>query len=294
VTHRGVPVERAIVDFDTIVYEYGHATTDSTGKFVCRVAFPNGDTTTLRVLAPSIPGAVENRFTVLGFAAGTSHPPTEIALPDGELEVELLGPRGGALRATVVLKPQADTAARDQLDDKLNDMLARVNRAKESGPIVAGDGVVRVETTTVRRASDSKGKVRFATLPPGRYSVTVEGDGGWMLEPVSVEVSGESPSFVTLRGAELGSLLVRVQDSAGRPIAGVDVELWRESNGEAFHAVKPQVTDRDGIVRMPAVTSGRVLVVASVREFMLATDRTARDNVDVDAGQEAHITLTLP
>ncbi len=86
---------------------------------------------------------------------------------------------------------------------------------------LAGDG--RPPETTVCR-TDGFGRFRFSPLAPGLYGLALL-DPGNRDDCLGGLVVGEGATDVTLRLAARHNIVVAVQDPAGRPVPGADVEL---------------------------------------------------------------------
>jgi hypothetical protein len=124
--------------------------------------------------------------------------------------------------------------------------------------------------------SDAGGFFRFRDLPSGTYSFLVSAKdyeprfhvGTVILRP------GQTVSDVSLRLLPFSSLSGQITDDDGKPLAGIEVEMWRVSYLTGIRGLRAEspwtYTDRQGFYRFPSMAPGRYYVSASATAEKLA------------------------
>ncbi|MBJ6761472.1 carboxypeptidase regulatory-like domain-containing protein [Myxococcaceae bacterium JPH2] len=155
---------------------------------------------------------------------------------------------------------------------------------------------------TVTEATDSEGHFTLLGVPPGSYAVfyTV-GEGGMRREAsVPVRIHGAETVEVSLRVPLTGSLAGVVVDTAGRPLAGVDVEAEARDEDTRLGALGFSTlqarTGPDGRFSFERMAEGRYALRASLDGYATEVPRPARrapapreesdDALDSDASDE--------
>jgi RNA polymerase sigma factor (sigma-70 family) len=233
VSFAGAPSEGALVD---LVYPYDQfvrAVTDREGRGSLHFPFAEKEAATLEVSPIRIADSVRARFVVPGVLQDASGRESELPLPEGELEADVVDGRGKPVQAKVLLEP---ASAWD---------LSRTSKAE-------------VFTVRTERNTDAKGKVRFSTLVPGHFLVSVEGPEGWMVPARDVAVSALEPAKITFEKPETGELTVLALDAKGRPFPSAWVSVRRKTDEAPIGRTVTAGTD--GVAHFPAIAIGATKV----------------------------------
>jgi hypothetical protein len=151
--------------------------------------------------------------------------------------------------------------------------------APQLGPqefALAGTVVNRLSGAPVRNArvwlssgeqveSDTTGAFSFAHLVAGQYGVAAFKAGFEEGEPVAVDLSA-SRADLAIRLTPLASIVGKIADADGEPVAGVVVVAMRSQIVEGWRRGVPAgqaITDDRGQYRIPWLPAGRYLVQAA-------------------------------
>jgi Carboxypeptidase regulatory-like domain len=118
--------------------------------------------------------------------------------------------------------------------------------------------------------TDLHGHYKFPDLPPGRYSVQVNGED-LVQEPASVNLApGQDRTSLDFAVSLLGSISGRVTDQDERPVAGAWVLLLTKTyrNGELRNGqTSLATTDSQGRYKLDHVVTGRAYTVLTKTKF---------------------------
>lgn len=154
------------------------------------------------------------------------------------------------------------------------------DRGPMAGVRVRADGPGRLEATT-----GVDGRYRIERLDPGDYRVTADVAGAAARDASVADRACAEVDFTATRG---GSIRGRVRDAAGRPAAGVVVELTRAG---AESPAMSAATNREGLFEftgaaphekyvLSVAEGGRRVYYPGVRNLLAAAAVTAGDSVE--------------
>jgi len=160
------------------------------------------------------------------------------------------------------------------------------------GGIVASASVHASGPTVADGQTDGSGRVRFADLIPGTYTVLGQRQGfrdGTVQTQVAEQTqaragSGGASTAVVNLGAATGDLTVRVLDNGGRAISGASVTVTPALG----LAPAVQTTDGQGNANFSGLQAGSVRISATATDFA-----TGNGNSTVAANASTATTLTL-
>lgn len=149
------------------------------------------------------------------------------------------------------------------------------------------------QTSSWNMATDERGAFELAGLLPGTYELATWGrDQPRLVEPVIVTL-GESADVegVRLVLPATGKLVGIVRDESGAPVPGVTI---RTSSLERFRLMGGSTrTGDDGRFEVAGLEAGSVRVRASVRAAGTTDDDLQGEVVEIVAGGETHVELTV-
>jgi protocatechuate 3,4-dioxygenase beta subunit len=129
---------------------------------------------------------------------------------------------------------------------------------------IGGDGEESImgSGAAQRGVTDKEGKVAVSSLPGKRATLTVRQPqhATWKSAPIDLPVTGDHDETVKLLAG--GSVLVRVQDSAGKPVAGLSVDHRNpeDDGGMTFAGMAGDtITDGEGQVAFSHLAAGKHL-----------------------------------
>lgn len=195
------------------------------------------------------------------------HPPAEVTLP-GELLSALADRMAADIAATPNAPPDMNAEAK---------AIASLGVANISEIVVAVNGDVSVVyKSTPPVQTDSQGRFSFANIEPGTYKLIFSGSGfarqdygqrssGGTGIPILLGPS-QSRNDILMRMIQVSAVSGRIADTAGRPVAGVPVQLFRfaydESGKRKVQRVSVAQSDDRGQYRMYSLTPGRYYLSA--------------------------------
>jgi len=221
---------------------------------------------------------------------------------DGTFEVGDLGAGGyvvgvqaaGFARAEVEVTLPEDEAPRP-VTVVLRRGLAIAGRVEESNGTPAAGVYVELEPASRSQGSaggrisrdaertDPEGAFRFDGLEPGQYQLGAGDDEGAGASEV-VEAGAAEP--VVLRLQPPGSLLCRVVDGDGAPVAGADLRVY--PMGGAVSGPLRAASDAGGTATFAALAAQRYRVMATAKGLA-----PANQDVTVTGGRPAEVTVSL-
>jgi len=194
------------------------------------------------------------------------HPPAEVTFP-------------GELLSAIAERMAADVASNPSAADMNAEAkaLASLGVANISEIVISVNGDVSVVyKSTPPVQTDNQGRFSFTNIEPGTYKLIFSGSGfarqdygqrssGGTGIPILLGPS-QTRNDIVMRMIQVSAVSGRIADTAGRPLAGVPVQLFRfaydESGKRKVQRVSAAQSDDRGLYRMYSLTPGRYYLSA--------------------------------
>lgn len=275
VSYRDQPVAGAVLDF------FGpQVATGRDGRFRWHYPFVYRAEVGLDLLTPSILNSTALRVRYPDLCAGSSSLLQDIRVPEGAIDVRVVDEQGRSLEAFVDLSPLNKPGGMG-----LGYVSEEVDLSDSSGApytVEVLGGWSR--NSNARRRTTGGGRVRFETLPPGRYELSFDTGGSVYVASIAVEVGEGKETSAFARPQRGGSLALHVERADGTPVIGEELLLNFDGRDQPLL----RTTDADGLIRFNHLPPGAGRALSpSIRP----PDRTEVD-FQIVAGEEEQVTLT--
>jgi hypothetical protein len=244
--------------------------TDAGGAFARAFYFPSEQAIGFDLSAPD-PASVPLRFTIPGLYSLAAPWSGELALPTASLEIRLTDELGASVTGTVALKTPSTGG------------LGFGSRGLDGGVVSIG-----IHWRGVERRTAAGGRVHFAHVPPGGYTLTAhDAETAWA--PLAIEIAEGEQRTIDLARPRGGALELVVLDADSAPRAGARVLV--HLGAEAVQGELPaRESDLRGEVRFASLPPGPV----SVYVFDGIGHIAAQAQAEIRAGETVQLVLSAP
>lgn len=278
VLYRGGPVVGATLDF------FGpQVVTDDEGRFRWHYPFVYSGKRGLNLVTSSITDATTLRIEVHDMCNGLERLTTDIHVPEGAIELSVLDGHDQPLEASVELSVLDGPGAMGLGSGLI--FQGRFEAPEESKEEAYTTQILGAwsRQSRARRRCEPDGRVRFGTLPAGRYRLRVVSDGALHVAPVTVDLTEGEELDLVARPVPGGTLKLRVERGDGTPVIGEGLYLVFAGDE---HPVLCE-TDGEGLLRVEHAPPGPARAIYPTH----ATGDDTQVEFEITAGEQREVTL---